>query len=284
MAVFNSWGDKHVNVHIDMASGVRYTFSEFAVNVKVNKKGAPDLPEAEVTLKGLGIDIMEQLTSLTFLKNARQNNILVIEAGYTADTVAQIFKGEITKAMANFNDSPDVSFAITATAGSFPSITPQSPVSVKGQQPASEIIEQLATEIGYNVENNGVTASISNMYVQGSPIQKIKTIANAINADLIIDDNTIVITPRGEPRKHSITPVLSAENGLIGYPTFTDDGIDVVCFFNPEVQIGSTIKLESVVPKATGTWKVTQCSHELEVNSSQTAVWRTSFSAVYVGK
>lgn len=284
MAVFNSWGDKYVRVHIDMAHGVRYTFSEFAVNVRVTKKGAPDLPEAEVTLHGLGLDMMEQLTSLTFLKNARQNNILVIEAGYTEDTIAQIYRGEITKASADFNATPDVTFIIESKSGSYPSVIPQSPIAVKGQQPAIEVIKQLASQIGYNVENNGITTSISNTYIQGSPIQKIKSIANAINADLIIDDNTIVITPRGEPRKHSVTPVLSAENGLIGYPTLTDDGIDAVCFFNPEVRIGSCITIDTIVPKAKGTWKVTQFTHELEVNSSQSAMWRTSFSAVYVGK
>lgn len=131
MAVFNSWGDKYVRVHIDMAHGVRYTFSEFAVNVRVTKKGAPDLPEAEVTLHGLGLDMMEQLTSLTFLKNARQNNILVIEAGYTEDTIAQIYRGEITKASADFNSAPDVTFIIESKSGSYPSIIPQSPVAVK---------------------------------------------------------------------------------------------------------------------------------------------------------
>ena len=283
MAVFDSWGNKFVKVHIDMANGTRYTFSDFAMSVKVDKKGSPDLPEGEVTIKGLSLETMEQLTSLTFLKNARQNNILTIEAGYTEDTIAQIYRGEITSAKADFNNSPDVEFIISSKSGSYPSVIPQSPIAVKGQQPAIEVIKQLASQIGYNVENNGVTTSISNMYIQGSPIQKIKTIANAINADLIIDDNTIVITPRGEPRKHTVTPVLSAENGLIGYPTFTDEGLQVTCFFNPELQIGGTIKIDTIVPKAKGTWKITEFSHELEVNSSSSATWRSAFNAVYVG-
>ena len=283
MAVFNSWGDKYVRVHIDMAHGVRYTFSEFAVNVRVTKKGAPDLPEAEVTLHGLGLDMMEQLTSLTFLKNARQNNILVIEAGYTEDTIAQIYRGEITKASADFNATPDVTFIIESKSGSYPSVIPQSPISVKGQQPAIEVIKQLASQIGYNVENNGITTSISNTYIQGSPIQKIKTIANSINADLIIDDNTIVVTPRGQPRRNGITPELSKDNGLIGYPTFTDEGLQVVCFFNPELRIGGMIRIDTIVPKAKGTWKITEFSHELEVNDSSSATWRSSFNAVYVG-
>lgn len=283
MAVFNSWGNKYVRVHIDMAHGVRYTFSEFAVNVRVTKKGAPDLPEAEVTLHGLGLDMMEQLTSLTFLKNARQNNILVIEAGYTEDTIAQIYRGEITKASADFNATPDVTFIIESKSGSYPSVIPQSPISVKGQQPAIEVIKQLASQIGYNVENNGITTSISNTYIQGSPIQKIKTIANSINADLIIDDNTIVVTPRGQPRRNGITPELSKDNGLIGYPTFTDEGLQVVCFFNPELRIGGMIRIDTIVPKAKGTWKITEFSHELEVNDSSSATWRSSFNAVYVG-
>ena len=270
MAVFDSWGNKFVKVHVDMANGTRYTFSDFAMSVKVDKKGSPDLPEGEVVIKGLSLETMEQLTSLTFLKNTRQNNILVIEAGYTEDTIAQIYRGEITSAKADFNNSPDVEFIISSKSGSYPSVIPQSPIAVKGQQPAIEVIKQLASQIGYNVENNGVTTSISNMYIQGSPIQKIKTIANAINADLIIDDNTIVITPRGEPRKHTVTPVLSAENGL-------------TCFFNPELQIGGTIKIDTIVPKAKGTWKITEFSHELEVNSSSSATWRSAFNAVYVG-
>lgn len=284
MAVFDSWGKKYIKIHVDMANGTRYTFSEFAMNVKVDKKGSPDLPEAEVTIKGLSLETMEQLTSLTFLKNTRQNNILVIEAGYTEDTISQIYRGEISSAKADFNEAPDVSFTISSKSGSYPSVIPQSPLSVQGQQPAVEVIQQLASQIGYNVENNGVTTSINNMYIKGSPIQKIKTIANAINVDLIIDDNTIVITPRGKPRKNGVIPVLSKDNGLIGYPTFTDEGLQVVCFFNPELQIGGQITIDTIVPKAKGTWKITEFSHELEVNSSNSATWRSSFNAVYVGE
>ena len=67
MAVFDSWGKKYVRVHVDMANGTRYTFTDFAMNFKVDKKGSPDLPEGEVTIKGLSLETIEQLTSLTFI-------------------------------------------------------------------------------------------------------------------------------------------------------------------------------------------------------------------------
>lgn len=283
MAEFNSWGNKFVKVSVNMASGVAYVFRDFAVKIDVDKKGAPDMPSATVEIKGLKLETMEQLTSLTFLKNARQNNILVIEAGYQEDNLSKIFQGEITKACADFNSVPDVVFVIESKSGSYPAVKAQSPISVTGDQPAAEIIGQLAKEINYNFENNGVTASVQNCVLNGSPIEKIKTVANMVNADLIIDDNTIVITPKGEARENKGGFTLNKDNGLIGYPNFTEEGIEAVCFFNPNLQIGAVVNLETIVPKATGQWKVTELNHTLEINGSSEAMWRTSFSAVYNG-
>lgn len=266
-----------------MASGMAYVFRDLAISVDIDKKGAPDMPSATVEIQGLKLDTMQELTSLTFLKNTRQNNILIVEAGYQEDNLSKIFQGEITKACADFNAVPDVIFTIESKSGSYPAVKAQSPISVTGNQPAAEIIGQLAKEINYNFENNGVTASLQNCVLNGSPIEKIKTVANTVNADLIIDDNTIVITPRGQPRENKGGFTLNKDNGLIGYPNFTEEGIEVVCFFNPNLQIGAVINLETIVPKASGAWKITELNHSLKVNSSSEAEWRSSFSAVYNG-
>ena len=82
---------------------------------------------------------------------------------------------------------------------------------------------------------------------------------------------------------HETFARLTTTSLFIGYPSFTDEGLQVVCFFNPELQIGGTIKIDTIVPKAKGTWKITEFSHELEVNDSSSATWRSSFNAVYVG-
>lgn len=283
MTSFNSWGNKFVKVSVNMASGMAYVFRDLAISVDIDKKGAPDMPSATVEIQGLKLDTMQELTSLTFLKNTRQNNILIVEAGYQEDNLSKIFQGEITKACADFNAVPDVIFTIESKSGSYPAVKAQSPISVTGNQPAAEIIGQLAKEINYNFENNGVTASLQNCVLNGSPIEKIKTVVNTVNADLIIDDNTIVITPRGQPRENKGGFTLNKDNGLIGYPNFTEEGIEVVCFFNPNLQIGAVINLETIVPKASGAWKITELNHSLKVNSSSEAEWRSSFSAVYNG-
>ena len=278
---YSSWGNKYIKVSVNMASGVAYVFRDFAISAEIEKTGAPDLPSAKVEITGLKLETMQQLTSLAFHKNTRQNNILIVEAGYEPDNMAKIFQGEITNAHADFNSVPDVAFIIESKSGSYPSVTPQSPISVTGNQPAAEIISQLAGEMNYNFENNGVTASVQNCVINGSPVEKIKTVANMVNADLIIDDNTVVIMPRGEPRTGKGGFTLNKDNGLIGYPNFTEEGIEVVCFFNPNLAIGSVINLESIVPKATGAWKITELSHSLKVNNSSESSWRSSFSAVY---
>ena len=50
---------------------------------------------------------------------------------------------------------------------------------------------------------------------------------------------------------------------MIGYPSFTQDGITCECFYNPRLQLGGQIKIESIVPRASGYWKITKLNHDL---------------------
>ena len=118
--------------------------------------------------------------------------------------------------------------------------------------------------------------------VSGTPADCVKFAVGHF-ANYGLDDNTIVITPKGEARENKGGFTLNKDNGLIGYPNFTEEGIEAVCFFNPNLQIGAVVNLETIVPKATGQWKVTELNHTLEINGSSEAMWRTSFSAVYNG-
>ena len=98
MENFNSWGQKYLRVHVDMINGTRYTFQDFAMAVKVEKVALPDLPKAEVTIHGISLETMSQITCLTFKKNAQTPNKLIIEAGYSEDKMSTIFIGNITTA------------------------------------------------------------------------------------------------------------------------------------------------------------------------------------------
>ena len=89
------------NKYVDMINGTRYTFQDFAMAVKVEKVALPDLPKAEVTIHGISLETMSQITCLTFKKNAQTPNKLIIEAGYSKDMQSKLCR-RYTEASAGF--------------------------------------------------------------------------------------------------------------------------------------------------------------------------------------
>lgn len=277
---------KTIRIDISMDDGNAtqvQSFEGFACAVKIDKAGDPEPPKASIGIAGLSLDTMAQLTRLAFDPLTKRNNKLEIWAGELGTSLASIFKGEITTAWADFNTAPSVEFKIDARSASFPSLIPQSPISVKGQQTASSLIEGLCKEIGYTFENSGVTASVSNCVINGDPISKMRWIANSVGANLIIDDSTVILVDKGGSRKPSgEIPLVTADNGMIGYPVFDDQGINASCFFRPDLQIGSKVQVKSVVPRASGVWKITSLSHSLVAYNPDGGEWKTEFKGSYL--
>jgi hypothetical protein len=248
------------------------------LNVTVDKPGQPDQNKAEVNVKGLTYEHMAQLTTLGFRSGEMQKNMITIRAG-TEGVLSTVYEGEITEAWADFNPVPDPEMKIKAESGSYPQLTPEDPVSVDGDAPVASLMEAEAKAMGYAFVNQGVTASVRNAVFTGSPVEKLRRMAAQVGAELVIDDRTVYLLPGDGTAREGNAVSLKADTGLIGHPTFSADGIECVCLFNPDVQQAGLIEVESIVPKASGTWKVTKLTH----NVSSTDQWTTEIKAEYVG-
>ena len=277
-----SFTEKDILITILLDGQEAISFPGLAAQVSVDKSGCPAFPKANVTLHGLKITTMERLTHLGFKTFSLKRNKISIQAGQKGKTLSLIFKGEITNAWADFNSVPDPTFKIEARCGLFPALIPQPPISVKGVQSASDILESITKEIGYTFENNDVTASIKDCVIAGDPVTKLRNIANTVGANLIFDDEKVVIVDKKASRKNQATiPLINSQNGMIGYPTFSNNGITVSTFFRPELKIGANFKLESIVPQASGTWKIVSLKHELSANDPNSSGWKTVITGVF---
>ena len=98
----------------------------------------------------------------------------------------------------------------------------------------------------------------------------------------MIDDNQIILIPAGGSRKGAV-PLLSDKTGMSGYPTFNQDGISCKCMYRPDLEIGGLFKVESIVPRATGTWKITKLSHALAAFQPTGGPWESAIEGQYVG-
>ena len=248
-------------------------------HVEVDKPGDPDQNKAVVEIYNMSLDAMQNLTSLAFKPLQAKKNLITVFAGDEQEGLSMVFAGEIETAYADFSGAPTVKFRIEAACGAYPQLKASPPVAVKGSQTAASLIGQFAGEIGYSFENNGVTASVRNMVLNGSPIQKMRSVANAVGCELLIDDNRVRIQPRDKALGGGNAVLLSPEAGMIGYPSFNNDGIVVKCLYNPDLELGGLVEVKSVVPGASGTWKITHLKHELVAFSNGPEPWFSEVEA-----
>ena len=251
------------------------------VSVTVTKQGGEAKNKASVTVDNLKLETATQLTTLAFKRLETYNNVIQIDAGSQGAELSTIFIGEITSAVPVMGDNK-LSLKIEALAGYYPALIPSTPTSVQENTTVEKLMKQFADEAGYSFENKGITASIANSVFVGSPVEKAKTLARQADVDLLIDDNKFTIQPFEAPKEGQI-PLLSKGTGLIGYPSFSNEGINCKSVFNDKLKVGSYFKLESVLPHASGEWQITKVEHRLEAYTPNSVTWESDVTGVLPG-
>ena len=283
-----SFSIKSIRLEITLGKG---NFSEggntkiiegLACQINVKKPGLPEKNSATAQVWGLKYEDMSELTMLSFKPLESQHNLISIFAGEKDQVLSLVFSGEITSAYADFNAAPDVVMNFEASSGSYPKQIAAGPVTTKGEAQADKLFAQFSREAGYSFDNQGVTASVQNAWFPGSPIDKITKLARDVGCELIIDDGEVITMPAGASRSGNAV-LLSATTGLIGYPTFNQDGIVCKCIYNPDLRYGGLIKVESIVPRASGAWRITNLTHDISAYTPDGGPWESTVEAAFNG-
>ena len=165
--------------------------------------------------------------------------------------------------------------------GYFGLITVQSPTAINGSQPVEKFIKAQAATLGYSFRNDGVTAQIKNAVFNGSPLTQARQAAKQVGAELILDDDTLILSPSGGDTDSGNAVLLNKSTGLIGYPVITNEGVQVKSLYNSKYRLGGLVKVESIVPKASGTWRIIKLAHELEANNPGGGLWYSQMTTFY---
>lgn len=248
--------------------------------VEIEKSGGKDGCKASVTIYGMKLDTARQMTMLAFRKLQTYNNVIVIEAGTKHQKLDNVFQGEIVTAVPAI-DQNNLVFKIEARAGYYPNLIPTPPVSVQGETTVDKLMQQFAKEASYDYENRGITASVANSVFYGSPVQKAQQLATQMGFDLLIIDRKFIIQPYETEPKGTI-PLVSKDSGLIGYPSFTNDGVQCSSLFNPDFELGGYFELKTILPHASGIWKINKLSTKLSAYVPGGTSWQTDLSGVWV--
>ena len=230
--------------------------------INIDKAGGMMMGTLRARVYGVSQADMNSITTLQYQPNYMIKNIIQV---YAIDGIMDtlVFAGDIVNAWGDYLNMPDVFLQIQAMSAFFSGLQSVPPLSVKGGISVPTAMSQIAQKMGLTFENNNVTTTLSNIYLPNTLKEQALTLARAANCWLYIDDTTLAITNKYSARQGGI-PNISAQSGLVGYPTFDGIGVNFRTLFNPAISFGGMVQLTTDIKRAAGQWIVTSISHDLE--------------------
>lgn len=201
---------------------------------------------------------------------AVQARALIILEANDAGNWLQVFEGQFQQAQADYRSLPDVSLHVDAATGAGQQYLKAAPSSFSGTVDVAGVLQQLASQMGYAFEDNGVTGQLNTSYLTGTLMDQFREVCESAKVDYYFDaKGTLIVCQQNQPRQQSQqqAQVLSPSSGLIGYVTLQQYGISARCIFSAARELGLPFQLQdSDVPGTNGMWYPFAAEHQLESN------------------
>lgn len=265
--------------------------SGLRVQATITKAGGVSMSEANLRIYGLPLDVMNKLTILNVLAqyNVRRN-VVTVFAG-DDDNVSVCFVGNIVESWADMHSGPDAVMLIRAVSGYVQLLEPIPPTSYKGSVDAATILAGLALQWRtgpddhpLTLENSGVAVQLTNPYYPGTLLTQITAVARTGHFNCIIDEteSRLAIWPYGGVR-NGLRTVMSPDTGMVGYPAYTQNGLQLTTLYNPSLTFGTLVEVRSQLLPASGGWSIATVGHDLE-SETPGGKWFTRVECGLIGQ
>lgn len=233
---------------------------------QIQKNGTPSMNRANIRIFGLSLTIMNQLSRIGVKPTAVRNNIVTVMAGEAEGNMSLAFAGGIQECWPDFSNPTEAVLNVNAFTGLLAQMKTVLPTSYNGSTSVATIMGNLAQQMGYTLENNGVTGQLSNPYLPGTARMQALAAADAAGIYVVFDDDNgiMAILPKTGAR-NGAAPVISPTGDMVGYPTYIGPGqIALTDEYNPNLRFMGNVTVEnSIVGGANGTWRITSLYHDL---------------------
>lgn len=240
----------------------RITLEGFRAVADIDKAGGMMMSTLRAKIYGVSQAGMNTITTLQWKPQTKIANVVEVFA-IDGDAETLVFAGNIVNAWGDYQSMPDVYLHIQAQSAFFNQLFSSKPRSFNGAIDVAKVMGQIANDLGYVFENNGVSVQLSDLYLANSGIEQAKDLAKQAGIVMEIDDRILSIRPMYGPRIGPV-PVVSPSSGLVGYPTFDGVGVSFQTLFNPAITFGGRVNLVTDLTQAAGEWIVSCVNHRLE--------------------
>jgi hypothetical protein len=239
------------------------TLEGYRMSAEILHAGGPSDGTLDLVIYGASRSTMNRLATLGVKFNTVPSNLIVLEAGDDKSGMSTVFTGYILSATADFNASPDVGFFMSAHTLAPQAVDPAEASSFRGSADVATMMAGFARLMGLKFENNGITTKLSNAYFSGSVKTQAQECAEAAGIFWNHGEGgTLAIWPKGGARGGAI-PLISPQTGMIGYPTYSNMGVDVRTLYNPSIGFGGKVQVQSSLGPACGIFPVYGLQHRL---------------------
>lgn len=287
------------------------TLSGYRCRVDVVDAGMRSGSSLQLTIEGVPLAMMNRMSVLTGRVNAddqnaypvTQNRVLV-QAGDDQRGMSTVFYGNVSEAFADFAGAPNVAFHITAYGNIALGTDVAFPISSKGPVKASSVYSQIAAAAGLTLIDHGVTNVLQSHYFCGTLAQQLDKVSTATRTvyrtHMVGPDNAsgvLEVWPRASKgTTRSGVVLVSKATGLIGYPAYSQTGVQFSTLFNPNIAFWGPVQLQSDYTPAAwtdnrngqigkmpsdGSWIVSRIAHNL-ASELPGGPWMTIVEAIRI--
>ncbi len=259
------------------------------IAARVTRPGGVSLGQADVRIYNLPLNLINQLGTLGYPYIYMVGpNTITIEAGNEGSTLHTLFQGTIFSAYADLVGTPESVFNISAQALGLQAAAPAPAASFQGPVDVATVMQGFAAQAGLKFVNNGVTAQLSNPYFSGSLRDQIRAIALHAGIAWAVDDttNTLIIWPKNGnvTAPGAQIPLIAPppKGRMIGYPTYTEQGLRLKTEYTATIGYGTQVRVESSLQQANGIWTVFYLDYDLECQA-ENGPWFTNLEVAAPG-
>jgi hypothetical protein len=231
------------------------------MHAEINNAGGID-DTMNLSAWGLPLDVLNQLSTYGTQLNLLPKNQVSLQAG-DENGLAQAYLGSIIACVVD-PQPPDLILHITAQASAGFAAATSAPTSFNGSVAISTVMSQIAQKMGLTFENNGVTGTMANVYLYGSPRDQYTDLVQHANISATIDRGVLAIWPKFKNRNGQVIEISPDDGTMQEYPSYTGTGVSLKALYNPNFAIGRQVKVSgSIFTPVNTTWNLYGVNHAL---------------------
>lgn len=208
------------------------------------------LPRIALRVYGLSYETLKRLviTKTQALTIQKQNRVRV-EVSDGNGGMALLFDGAIYGASVDFNTAPNIALVIAAFNCGEKIADKAPPLNYQGEVEIKNVLNDVISgQMGLEFFDGGVTAKGNNVSLNGSSVQKLRTLARDYRLSVFFNNDVIAVSPLGNSSgRERLEFEISINTGLLGFPTLTEYGASCKILYNPAILVGDIIKLKSSI-------------------------------------